>query len=216
MSDYDAMIGNIYLPGQAVATHRDITESKSAKNYPVIVYTIGAGNAINIYENINNPGKTSFASDKKTSIPTKTGTIYTFGMDGKGRFEMAHDTPVAIQKGETLEPITLPDGTKIKDYTITLTFRRASNLKPGMPTAPAKITTQPVFQPAVQAQPQTVSEGSNSLQKSIFDNISKELYNKFKFVNPGSENTPSIKDILVKYQDVIEDDWLELKRRCYQ
>ena len=44
------------------------------------------------------------------------------------------------------------------------------------------------------------------MQKSIFDNISKELYNKFKFVNPGSENTPSIKDILVKYQDVVEDD----------
>ena len=138
MSNYDAVIGNIYLPGQRIQTHRDTTESLSARNYPVVVYTIGAGNAINIYENLKNPGSASFASDKKISIPTENGTIYTFGMDGKGRFELGHDTPHAVQKGDTQEPITMPDGTVIKDYTITLTFRRAADLEPGMPTAPAK------------------------------------------------------------------------------
>ena len=144
MSGYDAVIGNIYLPGQRIQTHRDTTESLSARNYPVVVYTIGAGNAINIYEDLAVPGRSTFASgtDKKTSIPTKTGTIYTFGMDGKGRFELGHDTPHAIKKGDTQIPITMPDGTVIKDYTITLTFRRAADLEPGMPTAPAKITTQ--------------------------------------------------------------------------
>jgi hypothetical protein len=145
MSNYDAVIGNIYLPGQRIATHRDTTESLSARNYPVVVYTIGAGNAINIYENIKQPGSASFASDKKIEIPTKDGTIYTFGMDGKGRFELGHDTPHAIAKGDTLEPITMPDGTVIKDYTITLTFRRAADLEPGMPSAPDNNLTAEAF-----------------------------------------------------------------------
>ena len=146
MSNYDAVIGNIYLPGQRIQTHRDTTESLSARNYPVVVYTIGAGNAINIYEDLAVPGRSTFASgtDKKTSIPTKNGTIYTFGMDGKGRFELGHDTPHAIKKGDTLDPITMPDGTVIKDYTITLTFRRAGDLAPGMPSSPTKTSTQPI------------------------------------------------------------------------
>jgi alkylated DNA repair dioxygenase AlkB len=50
MSNYDAVIGNIYLPGQNIATHRDTTESLSARNYPVIVYTIGNNSGIGIYE----------------------------------------------------------------------------------------------------------------------------------------------------------------------
>ena len=138
MSNYDAVIGNIYLPGQRIQTHRDTTESLSARNYPVVVYTIGAGNAINIYEDEKNPGSDSFAYNKKTSIPTKNGTIYTFGMNGKGRFELGHDTPHAIKKTDTLEPITMPNGDVIRDYTITLTFRRAADLTPGMPTTPSK------------------------------------------------------------------------------
>jgi hypothetical protein len=56
MSNYDAVIGNIYLPGQNIATHRDTTESLSARNYPVIVYTIGNNSGISIYENEKNPG----------------------------------------------------------------------------------------------------------------------------------------------------------------
>jgi len=142
MSNYDAVIGNIYLPGQRIQTHRDTTESLSARNYPVVVYTIGAGNAINVYENVKNPGSASFASDKKIAIPTKNGTIYTFGMGGKGRFELGHDTPHAVKKGDTLDPITMPDGTVIKDYTITLTFRRAGDLAPGMPSSPTQPSTQ--------------------------------------------------------------------------
>ena len=164
MSNYDAMIGNIYLPGQAVATHKDVTESKSAENYPVIVYTLGAGNAINIYENVKDPGKASFASDKKVTIPTKAGTIYTFGLEGKGRFELAHDTPRAIQKGEALEPITLPDGKVVKDYTITLTFRRAADLDPGMPKTPKSLISTPTEEvEEVDIQPIDISSNSRGL-----------------------------------------------------
>jgi hypothetical protein len=142
MSDYDAVIGNIYLPGQNISTHRDTTESLSARNYPVIVYTIGNNSGITIYENQKQPGAASFASDKKTTIPTKDGTIYTFGLDGKGRFEVAHDTPKNIKRDVKFPPITMPNGEVITNYTITLTFRRAADLEAGMPTSPAKLTTQ--------------------------------------------------------------------------
>jgi hypothetical protein len=139
MSNYDAVIGNIYLPGQNIATHRDTTESLSARNYPVVVYTIGNNSGIGIYEDKNNPGSPSFASNSRKEIPTQNGTIYTFGMDGKGRFELAHDTPKGVKRDQKFPPITLPNGTVVENYTITLTFRRAADLEAGMPTSPAKI-----------------------------------------------------------------------------
>jgi exodeoxyribonuclease-5 len=142
MSDYDAVIGNIYLPGQNIATHRDTTESLSAKNYPVVVYTIGNNSGISVYENEKNPGSPSFASNKKITIPTKNGSIYTFGMDGKGRFEVAHDTPKGIKRDQNFPKIMLPNGDIIENYTITLTFRRAADLEPNMPTAPKKIAPE--------------------------------------------------------------------------
>jgi hypothetical protein len=144
MSNYDAVLGNIYLPGQRISTHRDTTESISARNYPVVVYTIGNDSGINVYENVdkNNvaTGKPSFASDRKTSIPTTNGSIYTFGMDGKGRFEMGHDTPAGIKRDKTFPPITLPNGDVITNYTITLTFRRAGDLTGNMPATPTQPT----------------------------------------------------------------------------
>ena len=144
MSNYDAVLGNIYLPGQRISTHRDTTESISARNYPVVVYTIGNDSGINVYENVdkNNiaTGKPSFASDRKTSIPTTNGSIYTFGMDGKGRFEMGHDTPAGIKRDKTFPPITLPNGDVITNYTITLTFRRAGDLTGNMRATPTQRT----------------------------------------------------------------------------
>ena len=168
MSNYDAVIGNIYLPGQNIATHRDTTESLSARNYPVVVYTIGNNSGIGIYENEKNPGSASFASDKKTTIPTKNGTIYTFGMNGKGRFEVAHDTPKGIKRDQKYPPITLPNGDIVTNYTITLTFRRAADLTPGMPTAPAKITTNQPTQSSTQQVGQDKDPGTGSLNIEPF------------------------------------------------
>jgi alkylated DNA repair dioxygenase AlkB len=151
MSNYDAVIGNIYLPGQNISTHRDTTESLSAKNYPVVVYTIGNNSGITIYENVKNPGAPSFASDKPTLIPTKNGSIYTFGMNGNGRFEVAHDTPKNIKRDQKFPPITMPDGRIITNYTITLTFRRAADLTTETPTSPNILN-----QPAAKATKSTV------------------------------------------------------------
>ena len=192
MSNYDAVIGNIYLPGQRIQTHRDTTESLSARNYPVVVYTLGAGNAINVYEDTKNPGSISFASSKKITIPTKNGTIYTFGMGGKGRFELAHDTPSAIAKGETLDPITMPNGDVIKDYTITLTFRRAADLEPGMATSPGVTTTQPdAPAPIQEIKAEAINEattqmfqrrGRTSADDTTLDNFlnNKDFLNRYK------------------------------------
>ena len=207
MSDYDAVIGNIYLPGQRIQTHRDTTESLSARNYPVVVYTIGAGNAINIYENVKNPGLASFASDKKTLIPTKNGTIYTFGMNGKGRFELGHDTPHAIKKGDTQIPITMPDGTVIKDYTITLTFRRAADLELGMPTAPTKITptqSSTSVKPAIV--PKTAPVKSKAITEDSLPSIPTTPMSKISF------KQDEIKDIVqqLSYILLVTNDYREL------
>lgn len=148
MSDYDSMIGNIYLPGQYVYPHRDTTESKSARNYPVIVYTIGNDAGLGIWD--DNKGKMTFANtydsryapgtlannNPTSEVVTKNGTIYTFGMEGKGRFELVHTTPSTSKKSKAYPPITLPNGQVITNYTITLTFRRAADLTQAMPTAP--------------------------------------------------------------------------------
>jgi predicted NAD-dependent protein-ADP-ribosyltransferase YbiA (DUF1768 family)/alkylated DNA repair dioxygenase AlkB len=197
MSNYDAVIGNIYLPGQNVATHRDTTESLSARNYPVVVYTIGNNSGITIYENQNNPGSASFASDKQTTIPTKNGSIYTFGMDGKGRFELAHDTPKKIKREQKFPAITLPNGTVVENYTITLTFRRAADLTPGMPEAPAKIGVKSQVETEIKVQPTndyTNHSGGANGSDTIWDITGKEfgmVNNKHYFTGTRSEmNAP--------------------------
>jgi predicted NAD-dependent protein-ADP-ribosyltransferase YbiA (DUF1768 family) len=197
MSNYDAVIGNIYLPGQNVATHRDTTESLSARNYPVIVYTIGNNSGITIYENQNDPGSASFAGDKQTTIPTKNGSIYTFGMDGKGRFELAHDTPKKIKREQKFPAITLPNGTVVENYTITLTFRRAADLTEGMPDAPAKIGVKSQVEKEIKVQPAndyTNHSGGANGSDTIWDVTGKEfgmVNNKHYFTGTRSEmNAP--------------------------
>jgi hypothetical protein len=64
-------------------------------------------------------------------------------MNGKGRFELTHSTPTNSKKTQQFPPITLPNGQVVTNYTITLTFRRAQDLKPGMSATPNKVVTQP-------------------------------------------------------------------------
>ena len=164
MSDYDSVIGNIYQPGEFIYPHKDVTESKSAEKYPVIVYTIGANASLGIVD--NNKGKMTFAnqyddrflrgaeklSGYTNEVLTKDGTIYTFGMGGKGRFQLTHSTPINDAKKGNQPPITLPNGKTITNYTITLTFRRAADLTKGVSEEPKRFeptsSTQPT-QPSV-------------------------------------------------------------------
>lgn len=150
MKDYDSVIGNIYLDGEYVYPHRDTSESLSARNYPVIVYTIGNDAALGIWD--NNSGKMTFANtydatyapdslkglNPTNEILTKNGTIYTFGIGGKGRFELVHTTPCSTKKLIDYPKLLLPNLNVITKYTITLTFRRAQDLTPDIPETPNK------------------------------------------------------------------------------
>jgi len=151
MTDYDSVIGNIYLDNQYIYPHRDTTESASARNYPVIVYTLGNDSSLGIWD--YNEGKITFANTYDTTylggdlkglnptneILTKNGTIYTFGMEGKGRFELTHSTPSLSKKPIDYPKLVLPNLDVISKYTITLTFRRAKDLDENTPIRPKKL-----------------------------------------------------------------------------
>jgi hypothetical protein len=209
MKDYDSVIGNIYLPGEYVYPHKDTSESKSARNYPVIVYSIGNDAGLGIVD--NNEGKMTFANqyderflpanDKlkgyTNEILTKHGSIYTFGMDGKGRFELTHSTPTNSKKDKPQIPITLPSGKVVTNYTITLTFRRAADLEPGMPTAPAKISTQPQ---ASMQQPTDGTEPGIMLKKQdMLKKINKAITD-IKLDQLLAEKGYDVKDIISNLQ----------------
>ena len=137
MSNYDSVIANIYLEGEYIYPHRDTTEDKSAKEYPVVVYTLGNDAALGIWD--YNKGAVTFANTYDSryapdnlkglaptnEILTRNGSIYTFGLEGKGRFTLVHATPDVTSKPIKYPPIKLPNGKTISNYTITLTFRRA-------------------------------------------------------------------------------------------
>lgn len=148
MTHYDSVIGNIYLDGEYVYPHRDSTESASARQYPVIVYTLGNDASLGIWD--NNKGLMTFANtydatyapgslkglNPTNEVLTKNGTIYTFGLDGCGRFELVHTTPSLNKKSIDYPKLILPSLEVITKYTITLTFRRAQDLVDGIPTKP--------------------------------------------------------------------------------
>jgi hypothetical protein len=184
MSNYDSVIGNLYLDDQYVYPHKDTTESKTARNYPVIVYTIGNDAGLGIVD--NNEGKMTFANqyDKQwlpekeklkgytNELQTTNGSIYTFGLDGKGRFELTHSTPMNNKKMKDFPPITLPNGEVVTKYTITLTFRRAKDLEANTPISPIKL--QPTISKKVEqltVKVEVVSKYSNADVKSNPDKI---------------------------------------------
>jgi hypothetical protein len=140
MTDYDVALNNIYTKDTKLYRHTDIDESNTAKGYPVVVYVLGNEHKVRIDDNGGKRAAGPMVNPKTLTL--RNGDIYTFGMDGKGRFEALHDVIEAPKTDSSFPPITLPDGTVTNKYTITFTFRRAADLTPGMPTAPAKITTQ--------------------------------------------------------------------------
>jgi len=211
MSDYDSILGNIYLDNQSIAPHRDTTEAKSAKGYPVVVYTIGNNSGLGIWD--DNKGKITFQGAYKedyqgrkptNEIATKDGTIYTFGMDGKGRFALSHTTPLGNIKKNPYPPIKLSDGRVITNYTITLTFRRAADLEPGIPATPAKLTTQPqviltaeeiysdinkdnLIQSENVILPKDLEENTEYTGKNFWNDIVPEAKSMFDYKFPGKK-----------------------------
>ena len=143
MSDYDVALNNIYTKGTNLYRHTDIDESNTAKNYPVVVYVLGNEHKVRIDDNGGAAVRGMGEMVNPKTLTLKNGDIYTFGMNGKGRFEAVHDVIRTDKTDNSFPPITLPDGRIIKNYTVTFTFRRAADLEAGMPIAPAKLNTQP-------------------------------------------------------------------------
>jgi exodeoxyribonuclease-5 len=225
MRNYDSVIGNIYLPGEYVYPHKDTSESKSARKYPVIVYSIGNDAGLGIVD--NNDGKMTFANEYDAKwlpageklkgytneVLTKHGTIYTFGMDGKGRFELTHSTPINSKKDTPQPPITLPNGKVVTNYTITLTFRRASDLAEGMADSPkSSDKVSPVEKKAAEVvqkvEPQQIfRRGRSSADSNILD----DLMNDDDFINKNGKNKLGIQGNLkaTREQIALAKTWYE-------
>lgn len=146
MKDYDSVLANIYESGSFIHQHRDITESTSAKNYPVIVINLGADGNLLFHTDFSDESKhdlnsntyNQFEMNKNAhaELPIKNGGVYAFGVNGVNRFTFNHRVSEKTQNTVT-KPIKVPEwdssGKKVGEktltnYRITLTFRRAQDL----------------------------------------------------------------------------------------
>jgi hypothetical protein len=114
-------------------------------------------------------------------VLTKDGSIYTFGLNGNGRFQLTHSTPINDAKVGSQLPITLPNGKVISNYTITLTFRRAADLTPGMPLKPSRNVNK------------TVAGGSNVMLSEFYNGLTeaqKKILGNLEDLMDEFENMP--------------------------
>ena len=141
MSNYDAMLGNIYDNNSFIHQHRDTTESVTAKNYPVIVINLGSDGHL---EFDRDTSSTYATYQKSGQLDLTNGGIYAFGVNGESRFTFHHRIGSGLESANPLKPITLPNGQVLNNYRITLTFRRASDLEPGMPQTPNIVSKETI------------------------------------------------------------------------
>ena len=156
MSNYDSVLANIYENNSYISQHRDITESTTAKNYPVIVINIGADGGLIYHTDYSDEAKVNpnqntynqFDLNKNAhkKLPIKNGGIYAFGVNGVNRFTFNHRVEAETQNTLT-KPLIVPEwdsnGNKIgektlNNYRITLTFRRAQDLTSSEPKTPKR------------------------------------------------------------------------------
>ena len=135
-------------------------------------------------------------------------------MDGKGRFALSHTTPLGNIKKNPFPPIKLSDGRVITNYTITLTFRRAADLTPGMPKTPAKITTtqsstsvKPTIDTSkewkgdLESRPVYTAEGVNTMRTTVAK-PNEHFGNPFSEAGYGNTiKVDSIADAVIAYKD---------------
>jgi predicted NAD-dependent protein-ADP-ribosyltransferase YbiA (DUF1768 family) len=131
LSGYNSVLANIYTETQFIPPHRDTTEDVNAEGYAIVVLNIGADGSIS-------------EVTSNTSLPITNGGIYAFGVDGVDRFKFYHKIDVRdFGRITPTKPITLPDGTILEDYRITLTYRRVTNPKnDNLADKPRRIPTE--------------------------------------------------------------------------
>ena len=215
MSDYDVSLNNIYEEGHNLYRHTDIDESNTAKGYPVIVYVFGNDHKVRFDDN---GGKRLFGQmvNPKT-LTLKNGGIYAFGMGGRGRFETVHDVVASPKTNDNFPELIGADGAPTKKYTVTFTFRRAADLKPGMPITPAQLSTQPTgVKPTIDTSREWkgdlesrlvyTSEGVNTMRTTFA--VSTEHFGN-PFSEAGYGNTfkvNSISDAVLLYKAWLSND----------
>jgi len=131
LSGYNSVLANIYTETQFIQAHRDTTEDVNAEGYAIVVLNIGADGSIS-------------EVTSNTSLPITNGGIYAFGVDGVDRFKFYHKIDVRdFGRVTPTKPITLPDGTTLENYRITLTYRRVTNPKnDNLANKPRRIPTE--------------------------------------------------------------------------
>ena len=193
MSNYDAVLGNIYDDNSFIHQHRDTTESVTAEGYPVIVINLGADGHLEYDKNL----KSTYATyNKSGQLNLTNGGIYAFGVDGVNRFTFHHRIDSGLESNNPLKPIKLPNGKTLENYRITLTFRRASDLEPGMPKIPNKLKQTPENQEVVETvlplEENNKIDISNSTKKSpYFEKDKLKFANANKLISRGSANSSS-------------------------
>jgi hypothetical protein len=142
-------------------------------------------------------------------VSTKNGSIYTFGMGGKGRFELTHSTPINDAKVGTQPPITLPNGQVITNYTITLTFRRSQDLTAGMPISPAKLT-------GLKNAKSVLTFDTLPFNAEEKQTILTNFTAKFFKGKSSSEAQKYIEEALEKASPEKQNEIIELLKECYK
>jgi alkylated DNA repair dioxygenase AlkB len=132
-TDYDGAIINLYTDKTFISAHNDVDEAADAIGYPVLVLNIGGSGNFSVQQ-----------TGKYEPTPLNSGDSYVFGINGENR-KVMHRTFPSKQDGFLPAITTAIDGETYSEgsYRLSITLRRVKNLEPGMPTVPAKITTQP-------------------------------------------------------------------------
>jgi hypothetical protein len=131
-TDYDGAIINLYTDKTFISAHNDVDEAADAIGYPVLVLNIGGSGNFSVQQ-----------TGKYEPTPLNSGDSYVFGINGENR-KVMHRTFPSKQDGFLPAITTAIDGETYSEgsYRLSITLRRVKNLEPGMPTVPAKITTQ--------------------------------------------------------------------------
>ena len=173
LSGYNSVLANIYTETQFVPPHRDTTEDINAEGYAIVVLNIGANGSIS-------------EVTSNTSLPITNGGIYAFGVDGVDRFKFYHTiNPKDFGKVTPTKPITLPDGTTLENYRITLTYRRITNPKnDNLADKPRRIPTESeiidVKDSIKQSEPQIIIDESQTTETREYtpENITSLIPNE--------------------------------------
>lgn len=188
LSNYDSVLANVYTENQFIPPHRDTTEDERAGEYAIVVLNIGADGSISEIPSDYYTGG-SKSNSRWKDMKLDNGGMYAFGVNGKNRFNFFHAINTKdFGKTTPTKPITLPDGSTLSNYRITLTYRRVTN--PAIDKSPKR----PV---RLNPEPNTSTGGKGIKGEQIYNKLgnkttSKNVIIKKLFQKEGIDYAKSI------------------------